>query len=69
MASAAAVDAGEASTARGAAGDWRNQFLRAPYYRNYLTPAGLILDTFETAITWDRFEQFMPVCASGRGKC
>jgi len=43
---------------RGAAGDWRNQFLRAPYYRNYLTPAGLILDTFETAITWDRFDAF-----------
>ncbi|MCP5164902.1 MAG: FAD-binding oxidoreductase [Pseudomonadales bacterium] len=43
---------------KGAAGDWRNQFLRAPYYRNYLTPAGIIADTFETAITWDRFEAF-----------
>ncbi|MEM6581548.1 MAG: FAD-binding oxidoreductase [Pseudomonadota bacterium] len=43
---------------KGAAGDWRNQFLRAPYFRNYLTPAGLIVDTFETAITWDRFEVF-----------
>ena len=43
---------------KGAAGDWRNQFLRAPYYRNYLTPAGIIADTFETAITWDRFDEF-----------
>ena len=43
---------------QGAAGQWRNQFLRAPYYRNYLTPAGVIADTFETAITWDRFEAF-----------
>ena len=43
---------------QGAAGDWRNQFLRAPYYRNYLTPAGIIADTFETAITWDRFDAF-----------
>ena len=43
---------------KGAAGDWRNQFLRAPYYRNYLTPAGIIADTFETAITWDCFEAF-----------
>jgi alkyldihydroxyacetonephosphate synthase len=43
---------------RGAAGAWRNQFLRMPYYRNYLTPAGVIADTFETAITWDRFEAF-----------
>ena len=43
---------------RGAAGQWRNQFLRAPYMRNYLTPAGVMVDTFETAITWDRFEDF-----------
>lgn len=49
---------GEGEHRRGAAGDWRNQFLRAPYYRNYLLPAGLIVDTFETAITWDRFDQF-----------
>ncbi len=43
---------------QGAAGQWRNQFLRAPYMRNYLTPAGVIADTFETAITWDRFDDF-----------
>jgi len=43
---------------KGAAGAWRNQFLRAPYYRNYLTPAGVIADTFETAITWDKFDAF-----------
>lgn len=43
---------------KGAAGQWRNQFLRAPYMRNYLTPAGVIADTFETAITWDRFDDF-----------
>jgi len=43
---------------QGAAGEWRQQFLRAPYYRNYLTPVGIMADTFETAITWDRFEEF-----------
>lgn len=43
---------------RGAGGEWRNQFLRAPYYRNYLTPRGIIADTFETAVTWDRFPEF-----------
>jgi len=43
---------------KGAAGAWRQQFLRAPYYRNFLTPAGIIADTFETAVTWDRFEEF-----------
>jgi alkyldihydroxyacetonephosphate synthase len=40
----------------GAAGIWRNAFIRMPYAREFLTPAGLINDTFETAITWDRFE-------------
>ena len=42
----------------GAAGIWRNAFIRMPYAREFLTPAGLINDTFETAITWDRFEAF-----------
>ena len=51
-----APDAGEHRV--GAAGEWRQQFLRAPYYRNFLTPAGIMADTFETAITWDRFEEF-----------
>jgi alkyldihydroxyacetonephosphate synthase len=36
----------------------RNPFIRMPYAREFLTPAGLINDTFETAITWDRFESF-----------
>ena len=40
----------------GAAGLWRNAFIRMPYAREFLTPAGLIVDTFETAITWERFE-------------
>ena len=42
----------------GAAGLWRNAFIRMPYAREFLTPAGLIVDTFETSITWDRFEAF-----------
>jgi alkyldihydroxyacetonephosphate synthase len=40
----------------GAAGLWRNAFIRMPYSREFLAPAGLIVDTFETSITWDRFE-------------
>ena len=43
---------------QGAAGIWRNAFIRMPYAREIRTPAGLINDTFETAITWDRFESF-----------
>jgi len=33
-------------------------FIRAPYFREIFTPLGVIYDTFETAITWDRFEEF-----------
>jgi len=39
-----------------AAALWRTAFIRMPYAREFLTPAGLIVDTFETAITWERFE-------------
>ena len=53
-----AGSAEEGEHRKGAAGAWRNQFLRMPYYRNYLTPAGGLADTFETALTWDRFEGF-----------
>jgi alkyldihydroxyacetonephosphate synthase len=42
----------------GAAGIWRNAFIRMPYAREFLNPAAIINDTFETAITWDRFEDF-----------
>ncbi|HLW91001.1 MAG TPA: FAD-binding oxidoreductase [Roseiarcus sp.] len=42
----------------GAAGLWRNAFIRMPYAREFLTPAGIINDTFETSITWERFEAF-----------
>jgi len=42
----------------GAAGAWRNAFLRAPFYREVLVPMGVIVDTFETAVTWDRFAKF-----------
>ena len=49
---------GENSHRSGAAGNWRNAFIRAPFYREHSTPMGLIADTFETAITWDRFTEF-----------
>ncbi|MCC2662292.1 MAG: FAD-linked oxidase, partial [Geminicoccaceae bacterium] len=34
---------------------WRSAFIRMPYNRDVQVPAGIIADTFETAITWDRF--------------
>ena len=42
----------------GAAGLWRNAFIRMPYAREILVPIGVIGDTFETSITWERFESF-----------
>ena len=46
---------GHAAGRDGAAGEWRNSFLRAPYTRDALVRLGVICETFETACTWDRF--------------
>ena len=37
---------------------WRHAFLFAPYLRDSLVACGVLSDTFETAITWDRFSDF-----------
>jgi len=50
--------AGEEEQRKGAAGAWRNAFIRMPYWRDRMIGAGVIMDTFETAITWDRFPDF-----------
>ena len=42
----------------GTAGAWRTAFIRMPHFRKPLVAAGVIHDTFETAITWDRFAAF-----------
>jgi alkyldihydroxyacetonephosphate synthase len=41
-----------------AVGAWRSAFLLAPYLRDTFVACGVLSDTFETAITWDRFEDF-----------
>jgi alkyldihydroxyacetonephosphate synthase len=53
---------GEATTPAGAGGgrdpateSWRRSFLRLPYLRDGLIALGTVVDTFETAVTWDRF--------------
>ncbi len=40
-------------------GAWRDAFLRAPYLRDTLIAAGILAETFESAITWDRFDSFV----------
>jgi alkyldihydroxyacetonephosphate synthase len=42
----------------GAAAAWRQAFIRMPYARELLMQISALNDTFETAITWDRFEVF-----------
>jgi alkyldihydroxyacetonephosphate synthase len=37
---------------------WREAFLRAPYLRDTFVAMGILSETFETAITWDRFDSF-----------
>jgi alkyldihydroxyacetonephosphate synthase len=40
----------------GAVDTWRGAFLLAPYLRDTFVACGVLSETFETAITWDRFE-------------
>ena len=67
---------------RSAAADaWRNAFLGAPYIRDILVRAAVISETFESAVTWDRFESFYSgvmqttrnavkrICGSGTVAC
>ena len=39
----------------GAAGNWRDKFVRGPYLREHAIARGVMRDTVETAITWERF--------------
>jgi len=65
----------------GAAGAWRRAFLDGPYLRDALVLLGMVSETFETAITWDRFAAFHEgvrgatedavrrICGAGRVSC
>jgi alkyldihydroxyacetonephosphate synthase len=51
---------GEVREGRGGAGGrWREAFLRAPYVRDTLVAMGVLSETFESAITWDRLDGFV----------
>ncbi|MGV9414447.1 FAD-binding oxidoreductase [Nocardia sp. NPDC003693] len=50
-------DSEQDSARTGAADTWRSSFLRMPYQRDALAAQSMIVETFETACTWDRFDE------------
>ncbi|BDT91132.1 FAD-binding oxidoreductase [Nocardia sputorum] len=50
------TDSAEDPARAGAADTWRSSFLRMPYQRDALAAQSMIVETFETACTWDRFD-------------
>jgi alkyldihydroxyacetonephosphate synthase len=40
----------------GGSAAWRDAFLRAPYLRDTFVAMGVLSETFETAVTWDRLD-------------
>jgi alkyldihydroxyacetonephosphate synthase len=47
-----------AQRGEGANSRWRESFVRAPYLRDTFVAIGVLSETFESAITWERLEQF-----------
>lgn len=51
------LEDGDRGARDGSAGKWRDAFFRAPYRQTALVSMGMVADTFETAIPWDRFAE------------
>jgi alkyldihydroxyacetonephosphate synthase len=47
-----------AGSGEDSASSWRDSFLRAPYLRDTFVAMGVLSETFETAITWERLPAF-----------
>jgi alkyldihydroxyacetonephosphate synthase len=56
---------GDRPGAEDAVGSWREAFLGAPYTRDALVAMGILAETFETAITWERFPAFHECVVAG----
>jgi alkyldihydroxyacetonephosphate synthase len=48
----------ETAGREGAAGLWRSAFIRGGHFHDAFVLLGMVQETFETAITWDRFPDF-----------
>ncbi|MEJ7894162.1 MAG: FAD-binding oxidoreductase [Solirubrobacteraceae bacterium] len=53
------IAGGEPRISGGGAGEWKDAFLRAPYLRDTFVVMGVLSETFESAITWDRHDAFV----------
>ena len=66
---------------QGAVGSWRNSFINAPYERNATIGFGIVAETLETSITWERWpamdemvrsalqDALQRTCGGGRVSC
>jgi alkyldihydroxyacetonephosphate synthase len=52
------ASAGKERSGGDAVSSWREAFLGAPYTRDVFVAMGVLSETFETAITWERFPAF-----------
>ena len=57
-----------ASGAGDAVGAWRTAFLRAPYLRDAFVAMGVLVETFESAITWERFDALHAAVTAAAGE-
>ncbi len=77
-----AAERSDSSAGRqGAVGSWRNSFINAPYERNATIGFGVVAETLETAITWERWpamnasvraalhDALQRTCGNGRVSC
>src|SRR5438128_723071 len=55
---ATALHSGDEQAGGDAVSSWRSAFLAAPYLRDTFVAMGVLSETFETAITWERFPSF-----------
>ncbi len=73
--------AASAAGRQGAVGSWRSSFINAPYERNATIGFGIVAETLETAITWERWpamdemvrsalhDALQQTCGNGRVSC
>jgi len=67
--SSGASSAGGGGAGRqGAVGNWRDSFVNAPYARNSTMGLGVVAETLETAITWDRWPNLDAVVREALGE-